>query len=222
MGLFQGAAKRHDGRNINDVAAALFLHEAGDLLGQHPDAADVDVEELIPLFQRKFQRGRAPGRSGVVYQNVDAAELLDGFPEHGVHRVFLGHVAGDRRRFHLVGRGKLGGRGFEILDLAGRQNNIRACLREARRDELADAPASARDQRDFPLKGKHVCQFHSVLLMRYVRPDCLRKFADRSGIVPQTPQEALLKCCSVFRPINKFEDKKHLCYGLSHDFRPIK
>ena len=76
MAFFSGPPESHHGRDVDDVAAALLLHDAGDFLGEYPDASDIDIEKLVPFIQRKIQGRRAPGGAGIIDQNIDPPEFL--------------------------------------------------------------------------------------------------------------------------------------------------
>ena len=52
---------------------------AAGVLRETKDAGEVDVDERLPVFFRVFGGGRAANDAGVVDQNVDGAEVPDGF-----------------------------------------------------------------------------------------------------------------------------------------------
>ena len=72
--------------------AAGVLHEA-------EDAGEVDVDDGFPVFFRVDRRRGAANDAGVVDENVDGAEVLDGFFNEARADVGMAHVAGKRDTF---------------------------------------------------------------------------------------------------------------------------
>jgi len=115
MDRFLGAPEAHDGRDVDDVSAALVFHDPGHLLGENPDPADIDVENLVPSLQGEIQSRGAPGGAGVVHQDVDAAALVQGFPDQPFDVFFLSEIAGEGIGADPVTRRQFLGRRLEIL-----------------------------------------------------------------------------------------------------------
>ena len=122
---------------------------AGDVGG-----ADVDAHHEVETLGRGLEDGLRPDGAGVVDQNVEAAELGDGALDQVANGVLIAHVGGDCER--APARGADGVRGF--VDAAGQafggllalggHYDIRAFLREADGERLADAAAGAGDHGD--------------------------------------------------------------------------
>src|SRR4051812_29570376 len=83
------------GRNIPHAATQKFarcLTRAQELSGQ------IHADDTPPLFQRHLVEWRVALNPRVVHQNVDRAESLAYFREHGTYVLFVAHVRlhGDR------------------------------------------------------------------------------------------------------------------------------
>ena len=152
-------------RDVDDIPATLLFHDVGDFLGKNPDAAHIDVKELVPFFQGKFEGWRPPGRPGVVDQNVDAAEFIHGRLDHAVNILGLGYVTGNRKNLHTGLLFNLQGGRLQVLHLPRGQNQVRTRFCEAGGDEFPDATAPAGDQSNLPVEFKQILQFHGNLLM---------------------------------------------------------
>ena len=77
--------------------------------GAEPGTAHVDRHRLVELVHFHFpERAFLDGHeiSGVVDKNIDAAELLRDFVDHGLHTLFVRDVArhADRRAPHVPDR----------------------------------------------------------------------------------------------------------------------
>jgi hypothetical protein len=155
-GEFRGAVDRTgrhdrvaaDGGNVDDLAVALLFHQrqhGGDAV---EDAADVDVDHLVPFvdFQR-FER-RERHQAGVVDDDIDMAVLFDGDGDEGLH-VF---EAGDIERGELDGAAfaaQLGGDVFEAVGAACADDDVVAAAGEQAGGGFADAAAGTGDEDDF-------------------------------------------------------------------------
>ena len=101
---------------------------------------------------RVEQRPRG-GAAGVVHDDVDAAELLDGSGRERDEVVGVVRVGGDHERpptepAHLLGDD------VELLLGAGRQHEVGAGLGERQRGGGADAPSGAGDDGDLSVDAK--------------------------------------------------------------------
>jgi hypothetical protein len=67
---------------------------------EHP--TDVNVEQAIHLFERRFLKGFRNGRAGIVYQNVESAERRHCFPDRGFARLSISGVRLNRDRLSAV------------------------------------------------------------------------------------------------------------------------
>jgi hypothetical protein len=95
-----------DGGDVDDASGALSAHVWKDGLGHPHEAEDVDVEDALVLGDRAFSDGTRVAESGVVDQDVDAAERLDHLLDH----------RGDRRVADNSARGAGDGRVLEHLE----------------------------------------------------------------------------------------------------------
>ena len=92
----RSAAKSGDARNVNNFSAALGDHGFADGLGKKKCAGEVGLDDFVPVLQAHFFDGRAPGGSGIVDEDVDAAEGGEGGVDDGVNVGGIFHVAGQR------------------------------------------------------------------------------------------------------------------------------
>ena len=78
------------GGDIDDAARYFSLHHAaGGLLGQEDGAFEIDADDGVKEILGKLQEGGKAGDSGIIDQQIDAAE----FAEKGLHEgCILGHV----------------------------------------------------------------------------------------------------------------------------------
>ena len=87
-------------RDINDPAAALFDHRADDCLSEIKDAAQIGVDNRVPIFHR-HSHGKAISRhAGIIHQDVDLGEVLENLSADFLHRRMIGNV--DRVMFRRI------------------------------------------------------------------------------------------------------------------------
>ena len=86
-----GEARAH----IQDVAPLLLHHVRQGVVARDVGGADVDPHHQVEAFGRRLQDGLQPDGAGVVDQNVEAAELLDGALDQSADGFFVAHVGGD-------------------------------------------------------------------------------------------------------------------------------
>ena len=140
---------------------ALVDHHAGDLLGQEEGGLEVDVQDSVPVVHGVGEEvAGAAGDAGVVVEDVDAAEALDGGCDQPIEVGQVRDVGLDGQRtaagrLDLAG-GLLGQLGAQVGD-----DDAGALLREAQRNRAPDAPGGARDDRDL------VGQTHRCLLITW-------------------------------------------------------
>ena len=77
------------------------------VLREAKDTGKIHVNNLLPVFFRVFGRGRAANDAGIVDQNIDRPEVLDGLFDEARANGRIAHVADQRdgldaQRFELV------------------------------------------------------------------------------------------------------------------------
>lgn len=108
------------GRDHDDPAVLLLLHVRPGSMGEVVGALDMDREHLAQPGQRSLLEGSKFKGSGVVDDDVNAPELVDGLLYHGlsVGRVCDAADVGDclAAGFDDIVDGRLRGRGFGAVD----------------------------------------------------------------------------------------------------------
>jgi hypothetical protein len=103
---------------------------------------------------RRMRNGAVPGIAGVVDDDIDPPEGIDGRADEALAEIGRGHVAGADHRAHAerldLARGLVRHVGVEIVD-----DDMRTGARELERDRLADPPPRSRDERDLVLQNLH-------------------------------------------------------------------
>ena len=93
------AGQPGDRRDVDDLALAARDHAVlADRLAHQEDRAHVQVHDLVPGLERMVLGGRAPGRAGVVDQDVDVAEARDRVLRDAHDLARLAQVGGDPDR----------------------------------------------------------------------------------------------------------------------------
>jgi hypothetical protein len=128
-------------------------------MGDRVGAADLDAIHQVEPLHRHLGDGAEVDRRGIVHDDVDAAELLDGFGHRRLHGVRIADVPDDGQRlaaglFEFLGRGVHGARQLGVrLGGFGDQRDVGAVLRGPLGDGQADSAAGARDEHGFALQG---------------------------------------------------------------------
>ena len=144
----RAADRAHPGdrRDGDDVAVGALLEVGQRRLGQQPGAGDVDVEgpgeDLVGQRREVVMRhGRGP--AGVVHQDVEPAEALDGRRQQPLARRLVADVG-----LHIKSVGaEFRGDAAAGLHRVRRVDHHRgAKRRQPPRDGLADAAARSRDE----------------------------------------------------------------------------
>ena len=114
---------------------------------------DVEVHDLVPAGFGEFEIVDAPGRAGIVDENVELAFAARQFLDQRLDPLDGGQVS--LNADHLVAQF---GAGFlDFIDLARADiDAVDARGEEALDDHLADAAATAGDKRDAPLEAEQV------------------------------------------------------------------
>ena len=90
------AAQAGNRRHVDDAANATRNHAVfGDVLAQDEVAANVDIHDLVPGFNRVVFGRCAPGCAGIVDQNIDMAHAFDGFVAQRPDVGFFGAIGGN-------------------------------------------------------------------------------------------------------------------------------
>ncbi len=113
----------------------------GDVLAQDEVATHVEVHHLVPGLDRVVFGGRAPGRAGIVDQNVHITHALQGFIGQAPQVSLLRAVGGDPARIDAGGL-QVGCGLFQIRRLARAQHDPGAGLAQRMR-QLQAQPARA-------------------------------------------------------------------------------
>ena len=127
--LGRRAAQSGYGGDIDDFSAALRNHDLACGLRKQKRSGEVRFYDLVPLLERHCFHRRAPGSSGVIDQNVEAAELFHGGISNRLDARGIFDVAAERKNLHAEFLQFLGGFDAALL-LARAKNQIRAHFRE--------------------------------------------------------------------------------------------
>ncbi len=148
-----------DGADVDDLAGSFGLKEMPDhLLCGEEDTFEVDVEDTVVIFFGHFPKRRVGFDTGVVDEDIEPAEMLDGCGDElpyvsRVRKIRLDHEATTARCFDGAQRFLRSTGGTVVVD-----DYIRALLGETFGDCAADALAAAGDESDF------ACESHMCLL----------------------------------------------------------
>ena len=156
------AAERAGGEPVDDPAPTPLDHRRQHRLRAQQRAPEVDVDHPVPLVDRHVAEPilrEVPHDGGVVDQDVDAAERVDGRARHGLCRREIPHVDG-----HADGREPSPSRasaalaGGALVDVG--QHHGGAGFAECTPVGHADAAGTTGDDGDLPaqieeLRGVH-------------------------------------------------------------------
>src|SRR3982075_3769470 len=93
--------------DIDDAASSLGLHDRGYRLGQAHRPRQVDGHDLVPYLQRQIVEIAERDRdvvSGVIDQNIKAAEGLGYLASQPIHSRAVGYVTGESLSVDLITR----------------------------------------------------------------------------------------------------------------------
>src|SRR5580692_10804906 len=135
-----------DGRDIDDGTGAAFAHSRCDELSEAKGALEIDLDHLVKHGFVDFEtwRLRHVG-GGVVYQNVDAPELVRHSRHHRLDLLASSNMADHRDNSWTNGARHF----FQCFRLASTNNHLGAFTCKRLRDGPPNAPASAGDDRNF-------------------------------------------------------------------------
>src|SRR5258706_6503421 len=184
--VHQAALRRVVGDGAHD--ARILAHQAGDrshvdhaapargnhrfpaeVLREHEDARQVQVDELVPGVERMLFGGRAPGGAGVVDEDVDSAEFLQHLLGARRDRLALAQVADIGRRLDLLLL-KMSHGLVELVFLARGDRDLGAHFAE-RFGHLQPEPArAAGDERGASAKLEQLSHVHGGILIEFAAP----------------------------------------------------
>ncbi len=148
-------------------ALPLGLHHRGDRLGQAHRPRQVGGHDPVPYFHRETVEIAERDRevvSGVVDQDIDAAEGLRYLADQPLHSRVVGDVTGESMRVDLILRLQFAGDAFSLLAaLCVHDGDMRALLCERVADALSQPAVAARHQCNLTLQ---IHRFHPVMRMR--------------------------------------------------------
>src|SRR5207237_1425465 len=143
----------------------------------------VDGQRALPLIERQLF-GLGPARvAGVVDQQVDPAELVEGPRDRAADPLLVGDVAGNRQRRALgatVGAGvaaltDLGRDRLDLVGRAGQQDDRAALVGQRERGRAADPPTGPGHDRDL------ITQAHRRIVRGSTRPNDYQLVGARLG-----------------------------------------
>ena len=120
-------------------------------MGGVDQALEVEVDHPVPLLGGGVLDRPQQHLAGVVDEDVEAAELVDGALDRGDRLLLVGDVGLDRQRGVTVAT-DLGGQPLQPFQPPGRDRDFGSVGRQRSRRRLADAAAGAGDQRDGSVK----------------------------------------------------------------------
>src|SRR5580700_10723355 len=107
-----GWADPRDRSDVDDAASPLGLHDRGYRLGQAHRPRQVDGHDLVPYLQRQIveiAEGNRDVVSGVIDQNIKAAESLGYLADQPIHSRVVGYVTGESSSVDLITRRQFAG-----------------------------------------------------------------------------------------------------------------
>src|SRR4051812_7381161 len=146
-----------------------LAHVLERLVRAPPGPVDVGLERALPLFGvdlERFVHGRL--RAGVVHEDVDLPELVDGVSHDPARLILLLHVAAQRDRAPPLGLDERPGVARVLVLGQVGDRHVGALLRERDADRPPDARIAARYERDLAveLAAARVAA-HLVLRLRH-------------------------------------------------------
>jgi hypothetical protein len=139
---------------------------------------DVEVERRLEGLVGELEHRRGRRSPGVVDQDVDPPELLDGLGDQPVQVAGLVDVAGDRQGAAPEAADLLGGH-LDLLGGAGGADHVGAGLAEGVGDAATDAAPGSGDDGDLVIDAESI-QDHGSLQVPRVAP---RSHLIASGLI---------------------------------------
>src|SRR3954471_4178686 len=106
-----------DARHVDDGAAALHVEEG--LLGEMHRAHEVDAEHALPVLGGVLLELLEQHHAGIVDQDIELAEALEGLRDRGDHLALGAHVAFEAEHIDAVLLAHALGRGLDALSAPG-------------------------------------------------------------------------------------------------------
>ncbi len=120
-------------------------------MGGVDQALEVEVDHPVPLLGGRVLDRAEQHLAGVVDDDVEAAQLVDGAVDRGDRLLLVGDVGLDRQR-GVTGAADLGGQPLQPFEPARRHRDFGPLGGQRPRGRLADATAGAGDQRNGSVK----------------------------------------------------------------------
>src|SRR4030081_3698828 len=103
---------------VDDAPSSLGLHDRGYRLGQAHRPRQVDGHDLVPYLQRQvveIAEGDREVVSGVIDQNIKAADGRVSLPSQPIHSRAVGYVTGESLSVDLITRRQFAGDAFRLV-----------------------------------------------------------------------------------------------------------
>src|SRR5262249_25057797 len=136
-----------NGANVDDAAVLTRNHAARDGLRDKKAAAQVCIEDRVPIFPGNIEGGFADIAARVVYKNVELAEFPFCGCCHFFNAVLIANVEFQRKRA-AAGRFDLIFKRQETFVIAAGENKMGTSVRKSARKDLTEAAACAGDDGD--------------------------------------------------------------------------
>ncbi len=136
--------------DVDDVAAAAPPQMRDRRLAAVEDAGHVGVHHPAPVVVPLRFEAAEPSDAGVVDENIDAALPPRGLVDERLHGKMVAHVGrkGQHARASRRDAAELGFGFLEMIFLDAADRDVRALLKERRRNRAPDAARAARDDGD--------------------------------------------------------------------------
>ena len=149
-----------DRRDVDDLALPARHHAApAHFLRDDKHGREIQIDDLVPRFQRVVYRRGTPGRAGVVDENVDRPECGDNAFDHRRNGSEVRHVADHRQRLDPQGL-QVFCRFLQFLRLTRRDGHLGAQFAHRFRHLQAQTARPAGHQRGAARQVKEFFQAH--------------------------------------------------------------
>jgi len=158
--------------DVDDAAGALAKHRTDGGLGDEEDALEVGGEDVVPVLLAHAHDERVAGDAGVVDDDIEAAEALEGGLDGGGGALGGGDIGlQDLDADATAGEFGLGGASGLLITAVG-EEEIEAIPGEALRNREADAARATGDD------GGSVggCFGHRWCSLRFDQSQCMQNY----------------------------------------------